>query len=78
MFSETSLRQFETLGQRERPATSQIEVANYISQLSSELQGMAQNSGLRVLAFLLSLAALQAREVVLSMAKVDSEDAHRC
>lgn len=64
MFSEAVFHKREHAGKISEPAaTSQTEVAEYIASLSSELQSVAQKSGFGLLAYLLSMVTLHAREL---------------
>jgi hypothetical protein len=53
-------------------ATSQIEVVTYIRDMASELQAMANKSGLATLAYLLSIALLGAEEIAEQLRKTGS------
>ncbi len=65
MLRETSYHNGGDAGEVQHPpATSQTEVAAYIGSMTSELQDMAQRSGMAVLSYLLSMVVLHTQEIV--------------
>lgn len=64
MFLEGKTQNSEAVqGDSQSYSASQLEVASYIGDMTSQLQAMAHKSGLTVLAYVLSMALMRAREI---------------